>query len=277
MGPDFRRAIHREKQMRPSRIKAKLRRNEPVLLPMLHINDPAVYELTSLMGFDGIWLDLEHHGLSVETAAKLMRAARVGGADILVRPAKSEFLRMGRILEAGAQGIMYPRCDDADEAREVVTWAKFAPLGKRGIDTSNPDAPYSCMPLTDYIRMANEETFIAIQVEDEGGVANAHKIAAVEGIDVLFLGTGDFSILSGVPGQYEHPKVQNAIRTVADAARSASKHWGLPVYTLDEARRALDMGARFLWHGIDLMLVKAGLAEIQRQFRLLGFTFDSQL
>ena len=163
--------------MRTSRIKAKLRRNEPVLLPMLHLNDPAVYELASLMGFDGIWLDLEHHGASVETATRLMRAARVGSADVLVRPAKGEFMRMGRILEAGAQGIMYPRCDNAGEAREVVRWAKFAPLGQRGIDTSNPDSPYSTIPLLDYIRMANEETFIAIQVEDEGGVADAGAIA----------------------------------------------------------------------------------------------------
>ena len=72
------------------------------------------------MGFDGIWLDLEHHAHSVETANQLMRAARVGGADIVARPAKGEFMRMGRLLEAGAQAIMYPRCDDPEEAAEVV-------------------------------------------------------------------------------------------------------------------------------------------------------------
>jgi 4-hydroxy-2-oxoheptanedioate aldolase len=263
--------------MRSSRIKAKLKRNEPVLLPMLHLNDPAVFELASLMGFDGIWLDMEHHATSVESAARLMRAARIGSADVLVRPAKGEFMRLGRILEAGAQGIMYPRCDGAEEAREVVAWSKFAPLGKRGIDTSGPDAPYSSMPLGDYIRTANEQTFVAIQVEDEAGVAEAGEIAAVEGVDVIFLGTGDFSILSGVPGQYEHPKVRQAIRSVAEAARSGGKQWGLPVYSAEEARSALEMGARFLWHGIDLMLVKSGFGEIQRQFRSLGLTFDNRL
>src|SRR5713101_7598058 len=119
--------------MRISTVKAKLARDEPVLLTTLHLTDPAVYELTSLMGFDGIWMDMEHHGYSLETATTLMRAARVGrGVDIMVRPAKGEFMRMGRMLEAGATGILYPRCDDAAEARQVVTWAKFAPLGKRG-------------------------------------------------------------------------------------------------------------------------------------------------
>src|SRR5215472_429466 len=109
--------------MRPSKIKAKLQRNEPVLLTTLHFIDPSLYEMTSLMGFDGIWMDLEHHGTSLETAMSLMRAARVGSADILVRPAKGEFMRLGRMLEAGAQGLMYPRCEDAAEAKQVVTWA----------------------------------------------------------------------------------------------------------------------------------------------------------
>src|SRR5436190_12784114 len=115
--------------MRSSKIKAKLSRNEPVLLTPLHYFDPSLYEMSSLMGFDGIWMDLEHHGTSVETAMTLMRAARVGSADIMVRIAKGEFMRMGRVLEAGAQGIMYPRCDDAAEAHNIVTWSKFAPLG----------------------------------------------------------------------------------------------------------------------------------------------------
>src|SRR5215468_4126447 len=177
--------------MRPSKIKAKLKRNEPVLLTTLHLTDPSLYELASLMGFDGIWMDLEHHGYSVETAMALMRAARVGSADILARPAKGEFMRLGRMLEAGAQGIMYPRCDDAAEAREVVTWSKFAPLGRRGIDTGNPDTPYCMMPLPEYIRAANEQTFIVVQIEDPAALENVEAIAAVEGVDVLFFGYGD--------------------------------------------------------------------------------------
>ena len=133
--------------MRPSRVKAKLRRNEPALITTLHYVDPTLYELTSLMGFDGIWMDLEHHQYSVETAANLMRAARIGASDIIARPAKGEFMRMARLLEAGAQAIMYPRCESAAEAAEVVRWAKFAPLGERGVDGASADAPYCCMPV----------------------------------------------------------------------------------------------------------------------------------
>src|SRR5947207_2632282 len=165
--------------MRPSKIKAKLARNEPVLLTTLHLTDPSLYELTSLMGFDGIWMDMEHHGYGLETALTLMRAARVGGADIMVRPAKGEFMRLGRMLEAGAQGILYPRCDDAAEARQVVTWSKFAPLGKRGFDGGNPDMPYCSMPLAEYINAGNEQTFVVIQIQEANALTRARAIAEV--------------------------------------------------------------------------------------------------
>ncbi len=141
--------------MRFSRVKAKLRRDEPALITTCHYIDPSVYEMTSLMGFDGIWMDLEHHPTSVETAANLMRAARVGSSDIIARPAKGELMRMGRLLECGAQGIMYPRCESAEEAAEVVRWAKFAPQGERGIDGANGDAPFCFMPMPEYIKLAN--------------------------------------------------------------------------------------------------------------------------
>lgn len=263
--------------MRPSRIKAKLKRNEPVLLTTLHLTDPSLYELTSLLGFDGIWMDLEHHGYSLETAMMLMRAARVGSADILARPAKGEFMRLGRLLEAGAQGIMYPRCADAAEAREVVTWSKFAPLGKRGYDSANPDVPYCTMPMEQYVRAANEQTFVVIQIEDSGAVASAQAIAEVEGVDVLFFGPSDFSVLNGIPGQFDHQLVQDAMRTIADAARKAGKHWGMPCGSPEQARKLMDMGARFLPHGADIIFVKNGLEEVRRRFSPLGFTFDQRL
>src|SRR4029079_9656066 len=134
--------------MRRSRILAKLARHEPVFVTTLHLADASLFEMTSLMGFDGIWIDREHHGHSLETAQNLMRAARVGASDIIARPAKGEFMRLGRMLESGAQGIMYPRCDDAREAAEAVKWAKFPPLGRRGFDGGNADMPYCGAPVS---------------------------------------------------------------------------------------------------------------------------------
>ncbi|MBI4579158.1 MAG: aldolase [Planctomycetes bacterium] len=259
--------------MRPSVIKTKLGRGEPVLLTQLHFTDPSVFELTSLMGFDGIWMDMEHHTYSLETAGMLMRAARVGSSDILARAAKGEFPRVARLLEAGAQGIMYPRCDDSSEATEVVKWAKFPPLGKRGFDGGNPDMPYCTMPVDEYIRAANEQTFIVIQIEEPHALENAEAIASVPGVDVLFLGPADFSVLTGFPGQFDHPAMQKALDHIAKAAKNAGKHWGTPAFSADHCKRLLNMGAKLICHSADLVMVKEGLDRLQQQFAKLGFKF----
>lgn len=263
--------------MRTSRIKAKLSRNEPVLITQLHLVDPSVFELASLMGFDGIWMDMEHHGYSLETASTLIRAARVGGSDIVARPAKGEFMRMGRMLEVGATGIMYPRCRDGAEAAEVVTWTKFAPLGRRGFDGAGADAPYCTMPVADYVQQANEQTFLIIQLEEQHAVDQAEAIAAVEGVDVLMFGPADYSVLEGIPGQFNHPKVQTAVLKIAAAARNQGKEWGMPASNPAHCKQLQELGARVHFHMADIVLVRNGLQEIQKQFGALGFTFDNRL
>jgi len=259
--------------MRKSIVKAKLRQREPVLGVALHFTDPSVYELASLVGFDFIWMDLEHHATSVETAGGLMRAARVGSADIMARPAKGEFMRLGRLLEAGAHGILYPRCDDAAEAREVVRWTKFAPLGTRGFDGGNPDTPYCRMNLTDYIREANDETWIVIQIEDPRALEHVDEIAAVEGVDVLMLGPADFSILSGIPGQFDHPLIDEALRKIAQAADRHGKAWGTTAGSPARVRELIDRGALWTTCGCDLIWVKNGLEQARRDMEQLGVTF----
>ena len=163
--------------MRFSRVKEKLRNGQPAMVVTCHFADPAVYEMTSLMGFDGIWIDLEHRTVGENMAANLMRAARVGVSDIIARPAKGEYMRMGRLLEIGAQGIMYPRCESAEEAAEVVRWSKFAPLGERGVDAANADANFGSISVPDYLRLANEHTLLVIQLESQSSLQNAEAIA----------------------------------------------------------------------------------------------------
>ena len=263
--------------MKPSRIKAKLRENEPVMIISLHLTDPSIFELAGLMGFDGIWMDMEHHFYSLETGGGMMRAFRVFGGDILARCANREFMRMARMLEAGANGIMYPRCADADEAAELVKWAKFPPMGQRGVDGGNADMPYCTMNVEEYIRQANNETFIVAQLEDPRAVENAEAIGSVEGVDVLMLGPGDFSVQSGIPGQFDHPKLHKAVDTIARAARNTGKHWGMPMNSGERIGQCLEMGARFILHCSDLMIIKDKFDRIQEEFRPMGFTYENRL
>jgi 4-hydroxy-2-oxoheptanedioate aldolase len=262
--------------MRPSRIKAKLRQDKQVLVTALHFNDPVVFEMASLMGFDGLWLDMEHQSRSMQTAGQLVRGARVGTSDVMIRIAKGDYLRMGRALEIGAQGIMYPRCDNAAEAREVVKWAKFAPMGVRGVDSAGADNPYCMMPLTDYLKQANDETFIVIQIEDPAALDNVEEMAAVDGVDVIFFGPGDFSIISGVPGQWDHPLLADAMKRIAAAVKKAGKHWGMPVFNPTFAQKVLDLGGRFMANGSDLTNVKASFEELRSKFTPLGVTFETR-
>ncbi len=192
----------------------------------------------------------------------------------MARPAKGEFMRMGRLLEAGARAIMYPRCNDAAEAAEVVRWSKFAPLGERGVDSANPDNPYLLQPLVEYLEEANRQNVVIIQLEEPSAVENAEEIAAVEGVDVLFLGPGDFSILSGVPGQFDHPSIAAARERIALAAANAGKHWGCPCGSVEMAKSLLEMGARFICHQSDITTMKAALEKMQQDFSPLGFTFS---
>ncbi len=133
--------------------------------------------------------------------------------------------------------------------------------------------PYMMMPAADYVRAANEQTFVVVQVEDAQTAERAGEIAAVPGVDVLFLGPGDFSILGGFPGQMDHPAIAKAMQQLSDAARKAGKHWGMPCFSVEHGRRLLDMGARFLAHGADVVMVKRGLEQIQQQFAPLGLHF----
>ena len=263
--------------MRRSVVKAKWSRGEPVLVMSLHFTDASVFELASLMGVDAIWMDMEHHGYSLETASNLIRATRVGQTDILIRPAKGEFMRMGRMLEMGAQGLMVPRCDSAEEAAEVVKWAKFHPQGKRGYDGGNPDNPYLSLPMDQYVKQANAETFLVIQLEEQHAIDQAEEVAAVEGVDALMLGPGDFTITSGIAGQFDHPLVHQAMDRIAKAAAKHGKEWGRPAGSLEAAKEYMDMGARLICHGCDLPMVKFGIEQIQKDFGKLGFTFNNQL
>jgi 4-hydroxy-2-oxoheptanedioate aldolase len=260
--------------MIPSRIKAKLAKGQPVLVTALSLSDPSIFELASIMGFDGIWLDLEHHAHSVEAANNYIRATRIGVSDVIARPAKGEFMRLSRLLEAGAKGIMYPRCDNADEAREVVRWSKFAPLGERGFDGANPDAPYCSMSVEEYVAAANRETFIVIQIEQPGALQNVESIADVAGVDILMLGPADFSVLSGVAGKFDDILVRDAKKRIAAAAKKAGIDWGTPCATPRDIKEALELGARFICHSADIIWIKRGLEQMRKDCEPLGFTFD---
>ncbi len=183
-------------------------------------------------------------------------------------------MRLSRLLELGASGIMYPRCDSAAEAAEVVRWAKFAPIGQRGFDGSGPDARYTLTPMASYLEQANRETFVLIQVEHPSAVEQAEAILKTPGVDMIMLGPADFSVLTGIPGQFSHPSVLAALEQISQAAKNTGKHWAATCGSLEQASRLCAMGASLIFHGCDLVFVRQGLENVKKQFgEGLGVTF----
>lgn len=249
--------------MRNSKVLDAIRSGRPAFGVALHLGSPDLFEMTSLMGIDAIWMDLEHHSYGLEKASQLMQASRVGDIDVIARPAKGEIMRLSRMLEAGATGIMYPRCTSPEEAAEVVKCAKFAPLGQRGFDGSGPDVPYLMTPMGEYLQQANERTFVIIQIEEPDTLQHAEAIAAIEGVDMVMLGPADFSILAGIPLQFDHELIQQALETVAQAAKNTGKNWAATSGSIAQAEQFVDMGARLIFHGCDLVYVKQGFEKLQ--------------
>ena len=246
--------------MNPSKVLEKIGLGATAFGTSLQLLDPAVFEMTASLGFDAIWLDLEHHAVNEAQAADLIRAARSGGqTDVVVRPGKGEFARMARLLEAGAHGVMYPRCESPEEAAEVVRWAKFAPLGERGFDGAGADGDYMAHPMTEYLRRANANTFIIVQVENERSLERCDEMIAVEGVDMLMLGPADLTVLTGRPGEFDHPTIRDAFRRIAASARAAGKSWASTSMSLEHARELAEMGASLVFHGADIVFVRRGL------------------
>src|SRR5262249_19172799 len=161
--------------------------------------------VATLGGFDAIWLDQEHVGLTLPQIEEATRAARAGGIDTFVRLAATDYATVMRPLEAGAGGLMAAMVRSPREAQDLVPWARFHPQGMRGVNGSGVDGKFGTLSMRDYFAQSNERIVVGIQIEHVDAVNDVEAIAAVAGVDFLFIGPGDLSQSVGLPGQWEHP------------------------------------------------------------------------
>src|SRR5580704_8323790 len=178
-------------------------------------------------GFDAVWLDQEHAGLTIGQIEEAARAARGVGLDSFVRLYATDYATVMRPLEAGAGGVMAAQVRSARETADIVRWSKFHPQGLRGVNSTGVDGRYGTMAAVEYMQQANAATFIAIQIEHVDAVAEVEKIAAVPEVDLLFVGPADLAQSMGIPGQWDHPEVWAAIQRTARAAQTAGIRWAI--------------------------------------------------
>lgn len=250
------------------RTKQRLQRGELVLA--VGVGRLAHHNLIQIIGthsgFHAIWIDLEHGSLSTEQLEIATLAARGVGLDNFVRLAPTDYAAVTRCLESGAGGVMAAQITSAEHAEQFVQWAKFAPRGHRGLNTSGRDAGFAALSVTEFCEKANRETFVAIQIETLGALNECDQIAAIDGVDLLFIGPADLSQSLGVTGDFFHPKCIEAMDRVAEACRKHGKHWGAVCVNPEHAERMIDRGCRLLSVTNDVRLVHAGLDAVQQLY-----------
>jgi 2-keto-3-deoxy-L-rhamnonate aldolase RhmA len=252
---------HEEDAVRANSLKQKLLRDEIGIGIILLSADPHVVGIAAGAGFDYVMADLEHTGATLREVEAVVRAADCAGIVPLARvagPTKADILG---VLETGVRGIMVPAVENAEEAKSAVAAARYAPLGRRGVYYMGYGSSYCRVSPADYFPRANEELLVILQIETVEGLRNLTDIAAVPDADCLLVGPGDLSASLGIPWEFEHPALWDAIGQVFDTARLHGKAAGLMPLNVEHARRAADRGGRLLIWGPDLALLQRAAHE----------------
>jgi len=253
-------------------VKDKLARNEVVSsMTVRLVRGIEIVRIAKSAGFDSLYVDLEHSSLGLEATGQISIAALALGIAALVRVPANTPDYISRVLDGGALGVIAPGVRSAGEARAVVAAAKYAPLGRRGAAGGLPHLAYANLPAAEANAAINAATMVVVQFESAEAIERADEIAAVDGVDLVMIGTNDLLADLGLPGQFEHPRVHDAYARTIAACRKKGKHvgvGGLPARPQLIAE-FVKMGARYVSTGTDLAFLLAEASERASQVRAL--------
>jgi 2-keto-3-deoxy-L-rhamnonate aldolase RhmA len=238
-----------------------------------HLRTAAVPMLAAATGHDWLFIDGEHGAFTVQEATQLCVAALPTGVTPIMRVCANAIDEATRALDNGALGIVMPHVDTADQARRIADAFHYPPMGHRSWGGPPAVFGYQAPGNAEAQAAINAEILTVVMLESPEAIANADAIAAVEGVDVLFIGTSDLTAELGISGQMGHPKVVDAYRAVGEACARHGKVLGMGgVYDEENAARYVGMGARFLLSGSDHLYMVSGAAQRRAFFgRLPGF------
>jgi 2-dehydro-3-deoxyglucarate aldolase/4-hydroxy-2-oxoheptanedioate aldolase len=234
---------------------------------MFEFATTGIPRLAAEAGADFAVFDMEHSGWTIETIRMLL--ASCGGTSLspLVRVPATEYHFIARALDMGAAGIMVPMVESAEQARRIIEFAKYPPVGRRGAAFGIAHDGYTGGDTLAKIAAANRETLLIAQVETAAGVKNVEEIAAMDGIDVLWIGHFDLSNSLGIPVQFTHPLFQDAVAKVLAACQRHGKTAGFMCADAADGKALLAKGFRMLAYSGDLWLyqqaLRAGLAALR--------------
>ncbi len=214
-------------------------------------------------GYDCIWLDLEHRLFSAREVQALLAFAHLYDIDIMLRPPTLEKIGLYRYLEDGAAGLLIPQVSTAEMAEKLVESVKFPPLGDRGIDNSGLDAGFQYHDPDEFAALANRETFLCVQIETPLGVHNVESIAAVDGVDMIFVGPADLGLRLRQSGEMT---LDQAWQIVASACKKHGVAFGGPTLEPGDLKRRAQQGAQLMVASTEFKSWSNGLKEDMRKF-----------
>ncbi len=239
--------------------KARLQSDKALIGTMfLDIASPGVCRMLKAAGFDFVIFDTEHSWYGVETVTNFIRNARDIGLLVIVRAPAFQGHWLARYLDLGADGLVCPHVDDAEQAADIIRQVKYPPVGERGMANSVAHDDYVAQPMVDFCNAANEEILIIMQIETAMGHKNRDAILATPGCDAVFIGPNDLSLSMGFPGQHSHPEVVQAMEDIFESARANNVAPGLHGFSVETTMNWLEKGARFVCHRSDISLIVDG-------------------
>lgn len=237
-------------------LRARIRGGEKLLGCFLTWPVGGAVELLGLAGLDFAVVDVEHGFHDIESVENLVRAADVAGIGAIVRPPRFDSDVANRALDAGAAGVLAPRVGSAADAKTTVENAKFAPDGRRGLGGVRANR-YGTQPLAEFVRESNEKTVVAVQIETPGALDEVEAIAALPGVDVLFVGPNDLTQALGIPGKVDDRRYLDALDRVAKAAAGHGKVAGIMLGRKEQIAALVETGYRFFTTSDRALLIES--------------------
>ena len=239
--------------MRTNTVKKALKEGKlQVGCSLSQIRSTEVATILGKAGFDWTFLDGEHGRAGVETLADLSRAATAAGLCPIVRVADIQYALIARSLDCGAQGILLPRVETRELLERAVSWVKFPPVGERGFGMGPAHIEWERATIPQMIAHFNENTMVVLQIESQLAVDRRDDLLSVPGIDAVMIGPADLSISLGVPGDFQHPKLVEAMEAVRDTCERRGIAPGTHTRNVGLAKFWKERGMRFLGCGSDI-------------------------
>lgn len=248
-------------------LKEKMRSGDFCVGPFIKAASPQIIEVSGYAGLDFVLLDMEHGPIGYDKIEQLILAAeRVNIAPIVRVEAIAEFAII-RPLDKGAAGILVPHVDSEDMAKDVLRFARFGPLGERGMDIYSRAAQFGHMPKMEYFKTSNENTLLVLQIEGAEGLKNLDAILAVSGGDVIFVGPYDLAQSMGMPGQIDHPQVVQAIEEIVKKVRKSGRFVGIYADDIAASQKWIRLGVQFIALSVDTAIYYQGCKRLVTALR----------